>query len=61
MKKGLIIVGEIVVVLAILVFIKVLLNNYWPATANHVAISFIFFCIAGMISVFIYHLNTKNK
>ena len=60
MKRGLIIVLEIIAVLAVLVFIKTLLNNLLLVTANRV-ISFVLYFVAVLASFFIYRLNMKNN
>ena len=61
MKKGIIIVVEIIAVLAVLVFIDTLLENHFPAIGNHKALSYVLYCIAGMTGASIYRLNTKDK
>ena len=61
MKKGIIIIGEIILVLAILAFVKTGLANIFPATADTQVTRFVFYCMAGVIAVLIYRFNTKNK
>ena len=61
MKKGIIIVGEIILVLAILAFFKTGVASIFPATADPKVTRFVFYCMAGVIAVLIYRFNTKNK
>ncbi len=61
MKRGLIIVGKCIAVIAVLVFIRTVLGNYVLAAADHDAVNFAFACIAAMLCILVYRMNTNQK
>ena len=62
MKKGIIIVGECILLIAVLAFIKAIIGGLSDdEIADHSVINFVFYFIAGMGSILIYRMNTKKK
>jgi hypothetical protein len=61
MKKGFVILGECMLLIVVLLIIKIAIGNSFPSIADNNEISFALYCIAGMGSVLIYRLNTKNR
>jgi hypothetical protein len=61
MRKGLIILGECILLIAVLLIIKIFVRNSFPSITDNNVISFVLYFISGMGSVLIYRLNTKSK
>ncbi len=61
MKKGLIIVGECILLIVVLLVIKIVLRSIVPDLADNDVVNFVLYFLSGMGSVLIYRFNTKNK
>lgn len=60
MKKGLVVVGECILLITILVIVRIILGIIIPSTENSTVISFILYCISAFGGVFVYKLNAKK-
>ena len=61
MKKGLIIVGECILLIIVLLVIKIVLRSINPDLGDNDVINFVLYFLSGMGSVLIYRFNTKTK
>jgi hypothetical protein len=61
MRKGLIILGECILLIVVLLIIKIFVGNRFHSLADNNVIGFVLYFISGMGSVLIYRVNTKNK
>lgn len=61
MKKGLIIVGECILMIVVLVVIEIVLRNCVPGINDNNVVSHVMCLISAMGGVLIYRLNTKKK
>lgn len=61
MKKGLLIVGECLLLIFIMVVIKNVLSNHIPGIENSDVLSFVLYVIYGIGCVFVYRFHTGKK
>ncbi len=61
MKKILAVIGEVILLIAVLIVIKILLNHFAPGLVGNDTVSFVFYFISGFGAVLIYRLNTGKK
>jgi len=61
MKKGLIMIGECMLLIIALLVIKIILGKCIPETEGSNVLNFILYCLSGMGSVLIYRLNTEKS
>ena len=61
MKKGLIIVGECILLVIVLLCVKIALRSMAPNLADNDVVNFVLYFLSGMGSVLIYRFNTRNK
>lgn len=61
MKKGLVIVGECIILIVLLLVVKMLLENHMAEIAESNIVSFVLYAIAGMGCTLIYRINTIKQ
>ena len=61
MKKGLIIVGECILMIVVLLVIQIVLGNCVPGINDNNVVNYVMCLISAMGGVLIYRLNTKKQ
>ena len=61
MKKGLVIVGECLLLIFVLALIKFILSKCFPEIDGNIVLSFVMYFFSGFGTVLIYRFNTRKK